>query len=169
MFSNPFWMDIEIIFNDLGLLYLVFHLSGREGCTICLVYEFMNRPSQTLKSCENLSSTKVIEVTSRWTSCQEWLQTTHPFHIFYREPKMEWLAMIFMAHGPHTYPMFLDVIDQNALEDEFFKFFCKEDSFAKRLLCYENQCYKMFHVGRNLVKLYGHVITYCLANVVTRL
>lgn len=69
MFSNPFWMDIETIFNDLGLLYLVFHLFNREGCTICLLHEFMNRPCQTLKSCENLSSTKAIEVTSQWTSC----------------------------------------------------------------------------------------------------
>jgi hypothetical protein len=57
-------MDIETIFNDLGLLYLVYHLSDREGCTIRLVHEFMNKPSQTLKSCENLSS-KAIEVTSQ--------------------------------------------------------------------------------------------------------
>jgi hypothetical protein len=64
MFSNPFSMDIETIFNDLGLLYLVLHLFDREECTICLVHEFMIRPGQTLKSCENLSSTKAIEVTS---------------------------------------------------------------------------------------------------------
>ncbi len=40
--------------------------------------------------------------------------------------------MIFMTHGPHTYPMFLDVIDQNALEDELFKFFYKGDLFARK-------------------------------------
>ncbi len=51
----------------------------------------------------------------------------------YREPKMEWLAMIFMTHGPHKYPMFLDVIDQNALDDELFKFFCKENLFARKV------------------------------------
>jgi hypothetical protein len=45
---------------------------------------------------------------------------------------MEWLAMIFMTHGHHTYAMFLDVIDQNVLEDEFFKFFYKEHLFARK-------------------------------------
>jgi hypothetical protein len=58
-------MDIKTIFNDLGLLYLVFHVFDREECTIRLVHEFMNRHGQTLKSCENLPSTKVIEITSQ--------------------------------------------------------------------------------------------------------
>lgn len=40
------------------------------------------------------------------------------------------------------------------MEDELFKFLCKENQFVQEVALLKNQCYNMFHGGINLIKMY---------------
>jgi hypothetical protein len=51
------------------------------------------------------------------------------------------------------------------MEDELFKFLCKENQFVQEVALLKNQCYNMFHGGINLIKC-TNVSMYCFANVI---
>jgi hypothetical protein len=40
------------------------------------------------------------------------------------------------------------------MEDELFKFLCKENQFVQDVALSKNQCHNMFHGGINLIKMY---------------
>ena len=48
LFSEPFWSDLQTLITVLRPMYSVLRLVDREGCTMGLIYEFMDRIGETI-------------------------------------------------------------------------------------------------------------------------
>jgi len=53
-----FWRDVESIVTALRPIYSVLRLTDREGSTMGLIYEFMERLMQALSTCTSLSASR---------------------------------------------------------------------------------------------------------------
>lgn len=58
--SFAFWDDARAIVTSMQPIYSVLHLTDREGCTLGLLYEFMDRMGEQLQSCTGLDADRYI-------------------------------------------------------------------------------------------------------------
>lgn len=58
--SSSFWDDARAIVIGLQPIYIVLRLTNREGSTLGLLYEFMDRLGEQLSICTDLSSDRYI-------------------------------------------------------------------------------------------------------------
>jgi hypothetical protein len=72
VFSHGFWKNAQIIVMVLQPFYIVLHLVYKEGCTIGLLYEFLNKIGETLLNVGNLSTNQFLDVRQQWLHQWEW-------------------------------------------------------------------------------------------------
>ncbi len=66
VFSHDFWKNAQTIVTNLQSFYIVLRLVDKEGCTIGLLYEFLNKISETLLNVGNLSTDQFLDVRQQW-------------------------------------------------------------------------------------------------------
>jgi hypothetical protein len=86
--SHDFWKNAQAIVTDLQPFYIVLRLVDKEGCTIGLLYEFLNKIGETLLNVGNLSANQLLDVSQQWLHQWEW------FH----DPSM-WLFSSCILYG----------------------------------------------------------------------
>lgn len=52
LFMEPFWVDMQQLMDVMRPIYSVLRLVDREGCTMGLIYEFMDRIGESLQRSE---------------------------------------------------------------------------------------------------------------------
>jgi len=116
---------------DLQPFDTILHLVYKEGCTIGLLYEFLNKIGEALLNVGNLSAYQLLDVRQQWLHQWEWFyQPIHVvafiLHLLWRKedgfvtPKLHEGWISYMA------TIFPTIIDQNAIEDELLQFLRKE-------------------------------------------
>lgn len=58
--ASPFWDDARAIIIALQPLYTVLRLTDREGCTLGLLYEFMDRLGEQIRTCTAFSAERFV-------------------------------------------------------------------------------------------------------------
>jgi len=72
VFSHDFWKNAQAIVTNLQPFYIVLHLVDKEGCTIGLLYEFLNKNGETLLNVGNLFTNQFLDVRQQWLHQWEW-------------------------------------------------------------------------------------------------
>jgi hypothetical protein len=72
VFSHDFWKNAQTIVMNLQPFYIVLRLVDKEGCTIGLLYEFLNKIGETLLNVGNLSGDQFLDVRQQWLHRWEW-------------------------------------------------------------------------------------------------
>ncbi len=141
VFSHDFWKNAQVIVTYLQPFYIVLHLVDKEGCTIRLLYEFLNKIGEILLNGRNFSTDQLLDVRQQWLHQWEWFH--RPIHVVafilhplwrkedgFMTPKLHegWISYIVT--------IFLTMVDQNAIEDELLQFFWKEGQFAKKVVLF---------------------------------
>jgi hypothetical protein len=130
VFSHDFWKNAQATIMDLQPFYTILHLVDKEGCTIGLLYEFLNKIGEALYV-GNLSAYQLLDVRQQWLHQWEWFhQPIHVvafiLHLLWR--KEDGFVTLELHEGWISYiaTIFLTIIDQNAIEDELLQFLQKE-------------------------------------------
>ncbi len=64
--SHDFWKNAQAIIIDVQPFYTILHLVDKEGCTIRLLYEFLNKIGEVLLNVGNLSINQLLDVRQQW-------------------------------------------------------------------------------------------------------
>jgi hypothetical protein len=77
--SHDFWKNAQAIITDLQPFYIVLCLVNKGGCTIGLLYEFLNKIGETLLDVGNLFVDQLLDVRQQWLYQWEWFH--RPIHV----------------------------------------------------------------------------------------